>query len=309
MAWEAWRLVARSRAEEAIRGRISSVKKELRKAHNRAMRSMRNLEEELEGASFLVRKVGEAIKARHRLVGELKALSASLEEATEVVSRLLQETAMRIQALANKHVRLDMLVDGALREAAVGSLDRAHELVVEVEREKEALLHELSSLSDVLEERRRMLAGLRRRIEDVLEHVGREVELVDKAGVRLREGELVCLARRCRARGAGRGVLLITSERIVFSRPGDKGLELERAWVRGASTSRAFLGLREKLVIAFSGPGGRGELVLYCNRKDAKDILAELSAGAKGGHEAQVGGLHPGRGGAHSDGRPDDGIT
>jgi len=296
VAWEAWALAARSRGEAAVRGRISSVKNKLKKAGKRLKRYIGLLEEEMEKASSLMVEAEEIKDVQHKAVKEATNIRFSLEEVIGNSAAWLEKAISILQALEKRQMRLDFLLREAQREAAVGSLDRAHELVIEAERLGEDVLEELSHILDKLEEERRALKKLGKRLRDLLELIEHEAGLVARAGVALEEGEAICLARLCRAMGLGVGALIITDERIIFSpRTGDESLEIRREGLEEVSTSRAFLGLRKKLLLTFLRDGERGELILWCNKRDAKDILAELSAQAKGGHEAQAGGLHPGR--------------
>ena len=308
VAWEAWALAARERAETGVKSRISSVKKRLKKAYKQLNKHIRYLEDEIRRARSLIEEGGWS--APHKSIRDMMALRSSLEKHLEEGSELLEDVLDALRALERMWVRLDALLGEARTEALVGSLDRAHELVVEAEGMGDEMFMELSRFSSLLEEKERALASLRIRLEELLRQVECEMGLVDKAGVRLRGGELIHLAWACRAKGLGKGVFIITDERAIFYSPsrGEK-LELKRGWVRAVSISRAFLGLRKRLVLLFSGPCGRGELILLCDKKDAKDILAELPGEARGGHEAQAGGLHAGRGGADSHGSPDDRIT
>ena len=284
MQWEAWLLAARSRAEEAVRGRISSARKSLRRAYGELERRLRRLEEELEKARALLEGEGGPEETKHELAEEVEALRASLAEAIRRGAGLIGEAVNALRAMEEKRMRIEALAEEARREAAVGSLDKAHELAVEVERRKNDMLAELSRLSGALDREAGNVAGLRGRLEELVRRVRRELEMAEEAGIELGGGERLRLARACRARGLGKGILVITNERVVFSPcSGDEVLEARRERVRATGASRWLLRVRRKLVLSFPGPPGRGKLVLYCNRDDEKDILAELARGGEEG--------------------------
>ena len=310
MAWEAWLLATRSRAEVVVRERISSVKKAVKKARKDIEKHIMKLKEEIEKVSSLIKRSRDVEEAKHKLVEELINVRASLEEAVREGEQALREAIDILNDLEDKQIRLDILMRKAQVEAAVGSLDRAHELIREAEHVRDEALNRLQYIIVALEKRSRALVELAGHLENLLRRAQHELMLVIRAGVELRDEELVHLARTCRAKGLGKGIFIITSKRALFSSfSGVKRLELRREQIEDVRTFRGFLGLRKKLVLTFSGPPGRGELVLWCNREDAKDILAELAERQRSEHEAQAGGLHTGHRGAHSDRRPHDSLT
>ena len=294
MTWDAWLLLARSRTEEAVKTKVSSIRRKLAQLTRSLEEAGRELERLSSSLAKLLRESRELRDAPHILAGEISGgLPALKEREAEVegLSRALMDLAVRLAAEAEE---LDRLLDRALLLAKSGEVDSAFNLAIEAsnrlsgtEKKAKPLLDRLKALSSELSAQLTTINNLVARIRS-------DLALLSKAGIELEPGEQLRLVRRCHLGGSRKVVLFITDRRLLLAHPtGPLVAVAPREAVRALCVRKALLGLRRKLILALEGPEGRRELTLICGKKDLKDILRALGP-EETSVEAQARGCQPG---------------
>ena len=285
MHWEAWRLAARSRVEDAVKGRISSIRRSLRKGIERLEELSNQLKSLVREASDLLSRVGEVERYRHKLapgIGYFKQyLLELLKQASEELSALDRKRTDIMGRL--KHI--EDLMNKALREAAAGSVDRAHELSLRAAEAGGKLLAELELISFETRELLWELGRILKQFGPLVKRVESDMRAVAAVGLTLDEDEVVRLVEQCRIGGIGPSTLIITNKRLLLAGArGGRRVEVPRNAIRHIEITKRLFGLRRSLLLILEGPGG-SEQVIRCdglNREALEEMLEELSPEGQG---------------------------
>ena len=274
-------LLARSRAEDAAKSKLSTIRKKLRKLEEELRKVREGLEEAVEEVSSLLEEAGNITGTRHRLSGRIEEEREHLEGIYGEAISLIQESTEIFLRAARRIEQVKRAADSADRALKLGLVDEALSTSVEA-------LGDLSSLEEYLrptilrmrDQISRLRTGeevLRKLLEDVKRDIGLLMSLnVDVAG------EEVRLIKACGLEGFGNGILLLTDKKLLFlDRSGREILKIPRASIEVRGISKGFLGLRRKLILSTKGVEELAELVISCNRHDLKAIEEELRRGPR----------------------------
>ena len=286
MDWGAWLLLARSRAEDAVKAKVSSVRKRLVRLEQELAGALSELDGTLSAISDFLRNAEALTKLPHVLARELIEHARALGEgATEA-----HELRTRLMALLAKwptwKEEVEDLLDRALLMAKSGEVDAAFELAIGASNRFSGLREKVEPILRAIRDLVMRLKGELATSRDVADRLERDVTLLSGAELTL-EGEELRLVVPCRVHGIGKARLAITSRRLLLlDCLGRVLMDVPKGSVRVSRVGKAFLGFGKKLVLSVQGPEGREELVVSCSKKDLKAVLAGLGGGEARGARA-----------------------
>lgn len=282
MEWDAWLLLAKSRAEDAVKAKASAIRKKLFKLEKAISDTLSELSSTLSTFQDLKQKLEGLMEQPHALVrrlavslGELNEKAGRAEELMAFLMKVLPKWptwAKEVNELLDKAIFLAKSGDGAAAfDLAIHASSRLSEVEGQVRPMLEASEGLVAELKEALEA---ISNGLAR-----LEH---EASLLEGLSLDLR-GELVRLVRPCSLPGLGSALLVLTDGRLlVLNRLGRVALEAPRDHVEVLRVKKGLLGSRARLLLAISSHAGRTKLTISCGKKDLKAILMELEEGGMG---------------------------
>ena len=273
MSWEAWLLMARSRAEDAVKARESSIKKRLRRCVEELEAARERLKKALEEARSLVRRAGELSQLKHHLSQRLRQEERKLGEKINDVLARCSELLQKDARLSEEAKHVEDLLEEAERCLKLGQVDRALDVSLQASRtlasfevEARTLARRLEGFAGELEAEAKVLRSLTKRVDD-------DMKLASRVAVELAEGEEIRVSRACRLGELGKGILIITNKRLLFTGPSGRGmLEVPRSSVVLKASSRGLLGLGRKLILDL---GGR-EVKVSGDKEGLRSIEEEL---------------------------------
>ncbi len=271
--------------EDAVKGRTSSIRRSLRKSIERLEELSDQLKSLVREASDLLSRAEEVERHRHKLALSISYFKQHLLELLKQASEELSALDRKRTDTMGKLKHIEDLMDKALREAAIGSVDRAHELSLRATEAGGKLLTELELISFEIRRLLRELGDILKQFGRLVERVESDMRAVAAVGLTLDEDEVVRLAEQCRIRGIGPSTLIITNKRLLLaSARGGRRVEAPRNTIRHVEITRRLFGLRRSLLLILEGPGG-GEQVIRCdglNREALEELLEELSPEGRG---------------------------